>query len=145
MFQSILLDQPEIFYDALKETVGYLDLKPHLDEQDEDDSSVTVKDGKAISSMYKMWLFSRDYDYIRKPDVPGCYYLIKSTPMADENERYLEDEIRRITEETFTDVNLLDVQVNFDGEHRHVDVYVKIQDKLSGVVSESSVELPIAD
>lgn len=144
MFNSSLARNATVLYSGLKETVHYVDIKySNLNDAIENSDTHSIlaiyaNDGQAFANAYKMWLLSKNYDYVRKPEIPGLYFMIKHYPCTKDSEELIKEEIARISAEYYPRMSIDTIEVTEYPSQRHCDVYIRAIDKLSGLVSEAS-------
>lgn len=144
MFHSSLIKNTKTLYNGLKETIHYIDFKyGGLNEAIEasDTHSVSAmyaNDGQAFANAYKMWLLSKNYDYVRKPDIPGLYFMVIHYPCTKESEQQIQNEISRISAQYYPRMTIDTIQVTEYPSERRCEIYIKAIDTITGLMTEAT-------
>ena len=98
--------------------------------------SMITKNEYALLNGYRMWLQSKNYDYIRMPYFGGLFSsaLNDRFHLSKDNEEAVADLIRTETEEKWPDINLLDCKVTANVSKREWLIRIVAQDKNTRLV-----------
>lgn len=136
MVKSIFLENPVNLYNAVKDK---------LEVHDFNESGEVIDSGSAAIYSYKLWLNSKDFDYINQPQLISVYRLAKTIPISSQSIDVIKTEITDLTERYFPTIKITRLNVWFEYDIRRLNIEVDAYEKDIGLTSTviSSLDLDV--
>lgn len=133
-----LLEKPESEINVID-----IDHDVFLEKWDTISRSTIEKNHYARLNAYRMWLKSKKYDYIRRPEVGGLFAnnLNDVAPLTEENESLVRDTIISESNKQFPLLKILECVVKAHPAEKRWEVKIKVLDESDGAIMEEQTDL----
>lgn len=133
MANSILLRNMPELYKSVQKNIDYIDLS-YKGVNPAKPNDIVLHGGNPIINEYKMWLQSKPYDYIRRPDIGGFLWKeIFNFPFLPESEEEIEKYIIQETELNFPNIVIVSLKVTCNLSEKCWNIKVSVYDKITGL------------
>jgi hypothetical protein len=143
MTKEAIEKQIKTINDSFKKDLNYLDLNYKAVEPEEKNRGITLGGGDVIINQLKIWLQSKRYDYIRKPDYAGFFdnQLNDRYPFSPDSEEAIQGDLVSTIETMFPQAEILACEVTCNYNARKWEVGLAVRDRITGVIG--AIKYPI--
>jgi hypothetical protein len=144
-FNSILRNSLKDLKKTMGDTINFVDIDYDVIPDHKTTRSTIMRDERAITNAYRLWLQSKKWDYIRKPNFGGFFdnNLNDRFVFSPDSE---EDVKKALIEETrmrWPDLQVIDCNVKCLFSKRAWHVQVIIRDKNTGLIDAQEAEIAL--